>query len=98
MEIKTCEDYVLKRIKELEKQNETLRNNIEELASEVKHYGEIVTDIQAILEEHAELCTSEFTGRFIYFSSVYEKEHGKDNHFFKVLTELADIKVKEQEE
>ena len=89
MEVKTCEQYVLKRLEEAENDVEALRIDIQCKESEIQSLVEELATLKDIVRRRASLAT-ENEGH-IYFEAIWE-EFASDKADFAVINAIMEGK------
>lgn len=84
--MKTCEEYVIKRLEELEKQNEKLRKENEELLAEASKDQKLIVEVGKIVTVTGDDTTSY---KKVYVDKNYATLYNPGEKVLKTLEEFA---------
>lgn len=84
--MKTCEEYVIKRLEELEKQNEKLKKENEELLVTVKEDQKLIVEVGKIVTITDDSTTSY---KKVYVDKNYATLYNRDEKVLKTLEKFV---------
>ena len=91
MEIKTCEQYVLKRLEEAENDVEALKVDIQCKESEIQSLAEELATLKDIIRRRATITPTQDESQYISFESVW-REFESDAQDFDVINAIMEGK------
>jgi len=95
-EVKTCEQYVLNRLAEMENRNAELESQVRELTIDKTHLEECLDKFVNAIKNHADIRrVQDSTSVYISFDSIWNNYDQED---FEVVKTVLNLELKEEEQ
>ena len=98
-EIKTCEQYVLGRLQEIENKNAELETELRQTTTDLNHLEEDWNNLISRLKRITELRKASVCNDLIIdFTNIWSSDHNDDYAYFKELLDLEEPEILEETE